>query len=1521
MDLKQELNLYKQQDPELAQRIFSYVENLYNSDNLKDIDKQTWFNFLDVTSQPIFLQNLNEQQRYQWAEIVFKIIQLTGFNLLNLFEQRVYQHPSKTLFQEFDNNDMPVKWSYLQVHRQIQELAALFLTTHPQPRVAIFSQNSVYSAMTDLACLFHGIFVTPLNIHFNQQILQDIFKKLKINIVVTDTPNRLELIQQVRNQLNADITIFTTFQIREKNNTFYLQKSAKRLGLDQIRQTLSQHSFPAINKVTTVMFTSGSTGSPKGVSFSHYNLISKRFARGAALPFLGQDEVMLSYLPLFHTFGRYLEMLGNIYWHGTYVFVGNNSLERLLKLFPIVQPTIFISIPLRWLNLYEKIMAKADRLSPNRDIKPVIYETIGRRFKWGLSAAGYLAPQVFKFFQQNGINLCSGFGMTEATGGITMTPPFEYVENSVGKPLPGIYTRLTQNGELQISGHYVARYLTDKKPFDTIPYPRGDESDYWLSTGDIFTIEPNGHHKIVDRVKDIYKNNKGQTIAPRVIEAKFKGVPGIKQVFVVGDARPYNVLLIVPDFSDTILQSTTNIEEYFSQIINAANRDVAPYERVVNFAILDREFSLEKGELTPKGSYNRRVIEQNFKHIIDQLYKSNQLILQNKHVKVIIPRWFVRDLGILETDLELTENGLINKVTADFLYIKPFKKNWFFIGDLIYRLESNEIDLGLLARQPKLWLGNPQVIKFCPLREGWDTHIEKFIERIRIHGDYQVIYLDDQIPTIKNAHSPLINHVNRLVIKALFSQEHTALEAVEQLGDLLKSSKKNICQVIRQRLQALAYSPYESIRVLAYRILLLDDPTPDFYKKSFPEFLLSGKTYLNEESISYLAKQNIGRQQLQALRERLYTYRTKLKWDLDHVRRKHFEYILKLLHDFTLKHWDFLPAIRSELSSWALHRESPRLAKVAQKLLKDLLDQFDQYISRKLKNHKIKLDELISFGSNISDEEKQRLIDIFKKSKFLEKSVILAFNEPDFSLDKVKNRGIWIVKIQSIREFRHYRLSINTKDAVHYDLHLVVSRYPKIHFREETALWMAAISGFPFGQRVLPALGCNMPQLGILSTEYVIGLTVWDKIKEYTNIHKAANFAIRQKHWKKLFVRAFTAFFRAWKYSGYKIVPGIVSPNNVSVPELDFKQNTMITTLTNWKKYKKPLDLVYPMIKEFYQVVIALYPWTSNMLKINWIFDAVVEALGQKSAIDFLSLLKKDLVKTDLSFNGEKLYSLVEKYIDYLQNNFHYPLSLELAVDQYKEWSLINPNATARAKSLTIQELIDLYKLNRYPLIVRYKFYYETYFANSSEQVKKQFNLLLERMARDTSVHPLQLIELSDLQAVIKEPDDIEVFTKMVFPGFDAAGQVEFEKIHFKQSDELVIKTILTDKYGVDYVFREPINPQEIGQLYQLFYKENYPKEISEDDKHLVLIDKYNRVIGGLAYKELEDNIVLLDGMVVISSLQGRRLGTAMINDFFARMGAKGIKVIKAHFLFGNYYLKHNFKVDEKWGALVRYLE
>jgi predicted GNAT family acetyltransferase len=138
--------------------------------------------------------------------------------------------------------------------------------------------------------------------------------------------------------------------------------------------------------------------------------------------------------------------------------------------------------------------------------------------------------------------------------------------------------------------------------------------------------------------------------------------------------------------------------------------------------------------------------------------------------------------------------------------------------------------------------------------------------------------------------------------------------------------------------------------------------------------------------------------------------------------------------------------------------------------------------------------------------------------------------------------------------------------------------------------------------------------------------------------------------------------------------------------------------------------------------------------------------------------------------------------------------------------------------------------------------------------------------------------------------------------------------------EHVVVRFDLQDKTGTRYIQRDPVEPREIGQLYQLFFRENYPKEISSADNHSVVVDENERIIGGLTWRYLDSSNVLLDGIVVTSSLQGKGIASAMIGNFFTNMAVRGVKVIKAHFLLGNYYLKHYFEVDKKWGALIKTL-
>jgi long-subunit acyl-CoA synthetase (AMP-forming)/predicted GNAT family acetyltransferase len=1513
-------NISQHSDAEPAMLLLQEAGSAFSAEKADLVDRESWIDFLDTTKKTDFLKSLeNDSARVQWAEIVFKILQYTGYNLQDMIDSRVNKHPDKILFREMSSPN-PIEWSYEQIQRHLKEIAAVFYYYVKVPRVAIYSDNCLEGACTDLACLSHGIFDTPLSFHFSGDVLLHIFDLLKINIVVTDSKERFALLLKVKTKAKTKFKIFVlSTGLAKEDESIFLQKECKKLSGPEITRLLNRKVVSKNTEVATTMFTSGSTGLPKGVSFSVYNIVSKRYARAAALPDAG-DEAFLCYLPLFHTFGRYLEMIGTIFWSGTYTFAGNSSAETLFALFPKINPTGFISIPLRWQELYELCQEKINHVENAELRAQAVREIVGHRLSWGLSAAGYLDPVVFRFFNQYGIALCSGFGMTEATGGITMTPPGHYREMSVGIPLPGVRTRLTSDSELEVSGHYIGRYIEEAGPGDHIPYPDAENKTGWLSTGDVFTVTEDGYYEIIDRIKDIYKNNRGQTVAPQVIEKKFYKVPGIKNTFVVGDGRPYNVLLISPDKEDPIYRdlSGDNLNEYFHQIVMAANADAAPYERVINFTLLDRHFSSEQGELTPKGSFNRKTIEKNFLPVIETLYISNIVSISCEDFNIRIPRWVFRDLGILENDI-LYENGaLVDRRNKHYLHVKKTAQDSYEIGDLRYKITSTEIDLGVLARQPKLWLGNPQLVAFCPVKEGWDltlgaiSDLAYFIQ----NRNYQE---EDFIP-VKSIRNQKLQRVHHLISRSLFLPADVASEAINELGKLYTETDPRLAMMIRLRMEALAYHPEEEIRTLAYRTILLKAPDPEQIQ-NLTIFIESGLSFLNEKSIREIASGNFGKHRLDALKQRLYWYRTNMEWPANEMNQQQFESVLRMLFNFAVKHLEFYVSVRAELSRWILLKKDPYLSKKAEEYFNRLAEIFEKSIESM--THDYPLDtwqKKILFEYGMQEIEKERILNIFQSTTYLAESIILAFNEKSFDLNEVPNNGIWVLRLQAYKEFRHYRLSVNTNSGKHYDLHMVMSENPDFRPKPDTFYWLASLAGFPYGPPVGPFLGSSRPNLGVLSTQYIGGLTAWDKIREFAEIHKSAGF-VNPNAWKKVFTKAFTVIFRAWHHSGFQIVPGIISPNNVVVPEMDFRQNAVIISLTGWTTYRNTVSLVGPILQDFYCKTAALYPWCSKQMEVSWIFDACIEALGREEAIHFLETLKKDLEQKPVYYfdNGNLAIDL-DVYSAINAKKYYLPLALYSAIDQYAEWYKMNPLTTYAAKEQTLFELLELYKLHDYPEIVRYYFYRHSYFTDALDAVKTNFERLLGKMMAEPTLLPIQLIELSALQSVIAGNEDKEVFSRMVFPRLMSEQKIDFMKVGERLKEHVVVKFLLTDKTGTKYIQRDPIEPREIGQLYQLFFRENYPKEISDTDHHYIVTDNNDKIIGGMTWRNLDNNNVLLDGVVVTSSLQGKGIASGMIENFFTSMAARGIKIVKAHFLLGNYYLKHYFEVDKKWGALVKRL-
>ncbi len=1512
-----------------AAKILYKAEDIIGNETYDECGKELMRYYLRITSDSDFLRDLgSEEMLNRWAESTYKFIRYGDYTLLRLFDDRRFEMPDKPLFIDLTGGDK-VEWTYKQIDWKIRETAAAFYSVEKQPRAAIFSDNCVDGACADLACLMYDIFDTPLNVHFNSEILQYIFDRLSINIACVDNQERLEMLLDIRKKCKTPFKIFCFGDLCKEypEDVYFLSSFCKKFNTHEIDEILLSRIKKPINQVATTMFTSGSTGMPKGVSFSVYNLVTKRFARSAALPNVGSGETLLCYLPLFHTFGRYLELLGSIYWRATYVFAGNPSSHTLIDIFPKISPSVFISVPVRWVQLYEKCIELTKDVTDEAIIRTKVRDVIGSRLHWGLSAAGWLDPKIFKFFGRMGVNLCSGFGMTEATGGITMTPPGDYVENSTGKPLPGVSLDIGENNELLISGHYIARYLDEKGPGDFIPFPDEKGGAFKLPTGDIFQKHDNGHYSIVDRVKDIYKNNKGQTVAPRVVEQKFENVPGIKNTFLVGDGRAYNVLFIVPDTEDPVFNDDTFFENprlYYSRIIDEANKSLAPYERVVNFAVLERNFSVEKGELTPKGSFNRKNIEQNFEDLINDLYKNNYIELEDSNIRIKIPRWFFRDLSILEDEITFKNGVLKNTALNKSIFFKKTAEGNIRIGSLEYRFHKHEpIDFGEFALQPLLWAGNPDLIDFAPCKEGWDSPMENVSEQIMLPRSRPNHDCSDFYSALSRIKNEKLKEINRIICLAFFGEKTNSLEAVNKISLWLEDSElRNIryTDLLTGRLESLARHPEEDLRCLAYRILLAESPVHD-YSKHFPMFIESGLTFLNEESIKIISEYKLERRRLESLRKRLATYRKTLEWPANDLRRSQFERIFKLLVNFIKHHPQYYSSVRTELSSWILHRKDPLLSKIAEYYFTELAANYENKLREELPQlSPEEWNKVLVFDDDFSPEECEKIRSVLVDTTFLEQSVILAFDEADFNLKKIIENGVWIMKIGRTAYNQIYRLSVNT-ETKHFDLQLVIREDLNSPRLLDTVYRLVSIAGYPFGVKVLSKLGCCRPELGARSMVYVNELTVWDKLREMASRQASGRYIASVSDFRKLYIEGMTAFFRGWDSSGRAVLPGIVSPSNVSIPEMDFMEGSTIRSLAGWREYECSVDLLKTFIKNFYYRAVSNYPRIKTFLDPSWIFDSAVEALWLDGSKEFFDELAYSLQKEDFDYFCKSMLKILNDYLEKRKKRYYKPLNLLNAIERYAGWVRTNPEASSQAKEDMVVELYRLYRLYQFPNIVRYDLFRCTYFAELDEDAARTFDKLLDAMSKDLSKPAARFYELSELQGYMSTPEDKRVFTRMVFPKSEAKQEIDFLKVGRQDKSDVFLRSKIKDKYGAGYLFRESVEPVEIGQLFRIFIQEKYPKTISPQDRFFVVLDQNDRIIGGLCYKNSGSNAILLDGTVIAQAFKGRGIARAMMESFFDNMSSRGIETIKTHFYFRDFYKKLGFRVDKSWGALVKFLE
>lgn len=537
----------------------------------------------------------------------------------------------------------------------------------PGDRVAILSENRPEWAITDYACLTAAFADVPIYPTLPAEQIPYIVIDSGATVVFCSTAEQVAKIARVRTQCPA-LTHVVSFDLAKPQGAdlTIADVEARGRAVDTPeRQAAYRARAGAVqpNDLATLIYTSGTTGEPKGVMLTHDNIFSNVMASADRVPFPGQD-VGLSFLPLSHIFER---MAGHyLMFHVGCSIAYAESIDTVPVNMLEVRPTLVCSVPRLYEKMYARVLenalagggakariffwarAVADRWADEKlagrtpkgmlAIQYAIAQKLvfsklkqrtGGRLRYFVSGGAPLAPEINKFFYAAGLTILEGYGLTETSPVIAVNTPEQFRLGTVGQVVPGVEVMIAEDGEILTRGPHVMEGYYNK-PEATA---EAIDAEGWFHTGDIGELR-DGYLAITDRKKDIIVTAGGKNIAPQPIENRVKTNKFVSQAVMIGDKRKFPVMLIVPNWDNLekwcaaegitgprsqlirLPQVCAKVEqEVFSTLDGFAK-----YEMPKKLGLLEHDFSIERGELTPKLSVKRRVIDQTYKELIDGLY-------------------------------------------------------------------------------------------------------------------------------------------------------------------------------------------------------------------------------------------------------------------------------------------------------------------------------------------------------------------------------------------------------------------------------------------------------------------------------------------------------------------------------------------------------------------------------------------------------------------------------------------------------------------------------------------------------------------------------------------------------------------------------------------------------------------------------------------------------------------------------------------------------------------------------------
>ena len=543
--------------------------------------------------------------------------------------------------------------------------------------VGLLSENRHEWTIADLAVLNAGAADVPIYATQAPKQVSYILNDASVEVLFISDQNQYDRVREALNNCSKLRVIITFDPVNAPSGKVMSFDDFLNWGraADQaepgIYDTLQSGIRP--ESLATLIYTSGTTGDPKGVMLNHGNLVSNALTNSAVAQ-LTESEVGLTFLPFSHIFERITIYM--YLYSGMKIFYAQ-SIDTVAQDMISARPNFMTSVPRLFEKIYARAMEKAEeggkakaaiaqwavnvgrmwakkvtygekpgmylglqRLIADRLVFSKWRDAMGGRIRALVSGGAALAPDLGYVFYGAGLPIYQGYGMTESSPTITTNRPGVNRIGSVGKPIPGVKVRIAEDGEILCSGPNVMKGYYNRAEESAATLEKTPDGLVWLHTGDIGYVDTDGFLFITDRKKDLIKTSGGKYVAPQVIENAVKRSRYVNQVMVIGDDRKFPAALIVPnfeilrnyaqqngiDYQDTSdLIKNPAIVRLIESDVDRFTSDLSHYEKLKAVMLLDRELSIENGELTPTLKVKRRVVTDKLKKQIDQLYKEKEI--------------------------------------------------------------------------------------------------------------------------------------------------------------------------------------------------------------------------------------------------------------------------------------------------------------------------------------------------------------------------------------------------------------------------------------------------------------------------------------------------------------------------------------------------------------------------------------------------------------------------------------------------------------------------------------------------------------------------------------------------------------------------------------------------------------------------------------------------------------------------------------------------------------------------------